>query len=364
MEQADILSDRRQESPVIRIPHDRLSDLHHYLEAPVLILSTTVGKGNVSVGNAIAKAISDHVKTMHYPIEEFLPEEAVVEDLVRYKFISNHIPFLLKIIYKFSPIYRRKLLRERFLKTTRLNRLREKVESVGARTVIGVSHRPTFWLSVLKERDRADFKLWGVLTEFGETLAWRYIFWEAVDAYVAPLPKSALSYAFSPQLRYFETDPICQPVFRALAGKKGDVNKTLFVFGYWGQVRPSKAAELLDKLLRSLPALHAIVVCGSNERLRKRLHAEFGSEPRVVLYGQMNSIAELLKQCASIVSKPGFSTLVEAHAAKRKIFLIKGMPVAEDHNALYAVRHFDAQWFTVKAFEQWYDNQIATELTR
>ena len=46
-----------------------------------------------------------------------------------------------------------------------------------------------------------------------------------------------------------------------------------------------------------------------------------------------------------MVTKPGIATLLEAHAAGRKIFLVKGIPVSEDNNARYALRHFGAEWF-------------------
>jgi len=60
------------------------------------------------------------------------------------------------------------------------------------------------------------------------------------------------------------------------------------------------------------------------------------------------------KECASIITKPGFSTIVEAHAAKRTLFLLKGMPVAEDHNAKYAISHYDAQWYNLRVFKNWH----------
>jgi len=65
------------------------------------------------------------------------------------------------------------------------------------------------------------------------------------------------------------------------------------------------------------------------------------------------SLHPLLRVCASVVTKPGISTLLEAHAAGRKIFLLKGMPVAEDNNARYAVERMGAEWFTLEGFLKW-----------
>jgi hypothetical protein len=60
-----------------------------------------------------------------------------------------------------------------------------------------------------------------------------------------------------------------------------------------------------------------------------------------------------MRECAVLVTKPGISTLLEAHAAGRKIFLLRGMPVAEDNNARFAIRHFGAEWFHVDALCRW-----------
>jgi UDP-N-acetylglucosamine:LPS N-acetylglucosamine transferase len=65
------------------------------------------------------------------------------------------------------------------------------------------------------------------------------------------------------------------------------------------------------------------------------------------------SLAPLLREAGCVVTKPGISTLLEAHAAGRKIFLVRGIPVAEDNNARYAARHFGAEWFEPGAFRRW-----------
>ena len=97
-------------------------------------------------------------------------------------------------------------------------------------------------------------------------------------------------------------------------------------------------------------------VCGENQKLYARLHKKFRDNPAVILHGRLDSLAGLMSECASVISKPGISTIVEARAARRALFLLKGMPVAEDNNARYAIKHFNAQWFSVKRFIAWHNN--------
>jgi hypothetical protein len=62
-----------------------------------------------------------------------------------------------------------------------------------------------------------------------------------------------------------------------------------------------------------------------------------------------------MRQCGSVITKPGASTLLEAHAAARQIFLLPGMPVAEDNNARYARKAFQALDFSPDVFRRWLD---------
>ena len=91
-------------------------------------------------------------------------------------------------------------------------------------------------------------------------------------------------------------------------------------------------------------------------KLRDRMSRIF-DQSRVVCYGQMSSLVGLMSECGSVITKPGISSLLEARAARRKIFLLPGLPIAERHNADYALRHFDAVWFQPRVFERW----LATE---
>jgi UDP-N-acetylglucosamine:LPS N-acetylglucosamine transferase len=114
----------------------------------------------------------------------------------------------------------------------------------------------------------------------------------------------------------------------------------------------------LQKTVRDLLStglgLKIHVVCGENEAVLQKLNEEFGNEARVRVYGKVESLAPLMELCGSVITKPGISTLLEAQAAARKIFLLPGMPVAEDNNARFARKEFQAVDFTTDAFGEWY----------
>ena len=95
-----------------------------------MVLSTFVGRGMYYIGEAVKERFSDNSKVYHFPIEDFLPEKAVNEDLRRYKLISNKFRFLLYIIYNFPLFYYRKYLREKIFDKTDLGYLASKIEEL------------------------------------------------------------------------------------------------------------------------------------------------------------------------------------------------------------------------------------------
>ena len=222
-------------------------------EPPILIVSTIAGHGIYSIGEAIKERIVHTDEIYHAALEDMLPANALHEDYKRYNYISNHLPFLLNLIYRVPIFYCRKLLREKYLKVTDLNKIKEKIDSLGIKTVLCASHRPAFWLSCLKSQSNMKFKLWGMLSEFGRNLGWKYIFWEVMDGYLSPVERQLLDFPFPRKLRYIKTEPPCKREYCTLTQIKGDKNKILFVAGYWGQIFAKKAERILKSLLEEFP---------------------------------------------------------------------------------------------------------------
>src|SRR5262249_25083897 len=153
------------------------------LEPPVLIISTVVGRGMFTLGEAVRERMADPSTVQHVAVEDHLPRSAVDEDLRRYKWISNHVPFLLSMIYTIPLFYYRKYVREMWNNRSDLRPLKDKIVAVKPRTVLCVSHRPAFWVSNLKRREGMNFQLWGLLGEYGSTLGWKYLPWKEINGF-------------------------------------------------------------------------------------------------------------------------------------------------------------------------------------
>jgi len=328
-----------------------IEDLSEHFEPPILIVSTVVGRGMYAIGEAIRQRLGDKESVHHIPVEEFVSPEVVNEDLERYKFILNNCSVLLHLVYRVPLFYYRKYLTEKLFNAAQLGRLGENIEALGAKTVICVSHRPTFWVSNLKRRERLGFSLWGVLGEYGKNLGWKYQFWEQIDGFLSPVGRQALGFRLPSHVRLMNINLPAKQEYRDIAGIEGEVNSVLLVCGFWGN---GPIATVAEKLTRISPDLKIHAVCGENQKAFEQLQRLCRRNARIRAYGVTPSLAPLIKECASVVTKPGISTLLESHAARRKIFLLKGVPVAEDHNARFAIEHFGAERFEVNTFARWH----------
>jgi UDP-N-acetylglucosamine:LPS N-acetylglucosamine transferase len=329
----------------------KIAELATTFAPPLLIVSTQVGRGAYVLGEAIQQQLALLPEVHHRPIEDLVSASIINEDVKRYRFISMHAPWLLYFIYKVPIFYYRKYLREKFFRRADLHKLRDAIESLKVRTVLCVSHRPAFWVSALKRREGWDFAIWGVGVEFGKNLGWRYQFWEQIDGLLSPVSRQATGVELPAHVRFIEVELPVRAGFRELAEHPGSPDAVLLLCGAWGQGPLLSIAELLANALPSL-TIHAL--CGDNGKLYAAILRRFGNSPSVRAYRTIPTLHPLLRACASVVTKPGLGTILEAHAAGRKIFLLKGMPVAEDNNAHYALEQMRAEWFTLERFLRWY----------
>ncbi|MBN2489634.1 MAG: hypothetical protein JXQ29_02150 [Planctomycetes bacterium] len=335
------------------MPDDATSDWAEVLatfEPPVLILSTAVGRGMYSLGEAVRERFAAPDQVHHIAVEERLPAGAVAEDLKRYRFLSTRLTPLLYLVYTCPLFYYRKLARERWFHAADLSALEATIGALGIRTVLCISHRAAFWASSLKWRRSLDVALWDLLGEYGNNLGYRFLFWEAIDGFLSPLARSALRLRLPDHVRFMKVALPARRAFVELAATAGDRRTVLLVSGYWGQ---GPLAAVLRGLRQTVAHLTVHVVCGDDRRQRERVRRVAGDGADVRIHGAVDSLAPLMAQCGSVITKPGISTLVEAHAARRKIFLLRGMPVAEANNARFAVQHFDATWYTPARWREW-----------
>lgn len=334
--------------------NQQLSDLISHSHGPFLIVSSRVGRGNYSIGLALLEQLEKGgCDVQHIVLEDYLPRRAVVEDLQHYRFISNHLRPLLHIIYRVGFFYRRKYLRELLLKRQAdYQKIDQLIKAGGFRSVIAISHRPAFWISIYKTISASHFLLAGVLTEYGPSLAWRYIAWDQMNTFFSPVSRKALPDLDSRCPHFHHIQLPVRNCYCAARTLKLTRNSLLVTAGFWGQISTRSMKQLLKEIV-SLTERPVIVVCGDNVKLYTEISAWANNQEQIQVLGAEENLAAHMTRACAIVTKPGMSTILEATFMDIKTFLIKGMPVAEEHNANYAIEHFGAEWYSKQRFAAW-----------
>ena len=95
---------------------------------------------------------------------------------------------------------------------------------------------------------------------------------------------------------------------------------------------------LTDRLAILEPPMHLLVVCGTNETLKKRLESKHRDRAHVRLYGFVNNIHELMAACDLVVGKGGGLTVTESLAMSKPMVLIGAVPGQETRNVQVAAK--------------------------
>lgn len=317
------------------------------LKDPILILSSSTGLGNYSLGEAI-KEETESLNVIHKIIEEFLDYKYVEEDFRRYYKICKNYPWLLYFIYRLPVNYYFKYLREMYNKVNNL-KLKNYLFENKINTVIVTNHRSAFWVSSLKNKLNLRVNLIAFISDYYLSPGWKYVFHKQINKYYGPIELNKI-----PKLIKYKYEKIDLPVLRKykeIKESEGDSNNVLVTGGGWGLGDILNTTHLL---LENVKNLNIYVVCGNNECLYHKLKKADCSN-RLFVYEKLDSLYELMKKCKSVITRPSALTITEAFLARRKIFLLNGLPLIEENNALYSIKHFNATKFSIDSFLGWYD---------
>lgn len=132
-----------------------------------------------------------------------------------------------------------------------------------------------------------------------------------------------------------------QPLDKAEArkelGLKEAVRYALVAGGSMGAGSLDKLLSELYKTAAALPATELIVICGSNKPLFERLKQQYGE--KIHLVGQTEKMAEYMRACDVMFTKPGGLTSTEAAVIGIPLVHITPIPGCETKNRAYFEKH-------------------------
>lgn len=113
---------------------------------------------------------------------------------------------------------------------------------------------------------------------------------------------------------------------------------TILIMGGGQGLGPIKT--IVRSLEKVKPDIQEIVIAGSNRKLYDSLKKKIKKyQKRVLIFGYVNNINELMDISSIIITKPGGITTAEALAKRLPMIIIKPIPGQEENNTLYLTRN-------------------------
>ena len=97
--------------------------------------------------------------------------------------------------------------------------------------------------------------------------------------------------------------------------------------------------ELPARLLEMEPSAQVVVVCGTNDELRKGLEGRYAQDRRVHPLGYVKHMSTLLDACDVVLTKPGGLTSTEVAAKRIPLVHMPAIPGFESRNAVFFASH-------------------------
>ena len=121
---------------------------------------------------------------------------------------------------------------------------------------------------------------------------------------------------------------------------KKDYNVDLSVLLMGGSMGSSQLEKALQSLITTEHYLKIIVVCGNNEKMKKRIEKlveEDNGAKKIEIYGYVEHIPELMDKADVIITKPGGLTTTESIIKNIPMIVPYYIPGQEEENADFLV---------------------------
>lgn len=345
----------------------------------IAILHATAGSGHKRAAQALAKAFSTlapgvlvrEVDTLVFASRLYRGTYAA-----SYNTMAARAPRLWGVLYRSwasAPVNRGTAPVRLALDRLNLRRLGRVIERERPDAIVCTHFLPIEALSHARGSGKLQAPLYCVITDFTAHPFWAF---KNVDRYFVAGEKVAEELArhgvprTSIQVTGIPVDPrfaiaVGCDAARGALGLPTD-RPMVLVMGGGSGVGP--LAELAERLARLAVTPSVVVVCGTNERLRREVMAlasaatdrTMGTNPapRIVAYGFTDQVDTLLEACDVVVSKAGGLTCSEALIKGAPLVIYKPTPGQEVQNAEYlesggAARHADSIDDVVTVVERW-----------
>lgn len=308
----------------------------------VLILTITAGQGHNSTAKAICKCLeSEGASTQTLDVGYYYSKLVghTIED--GYILSVENAKHLYRRVYRHleqRPAGRASLMR--LANRMICRKLRKYIDNYDPDVIICTHVFPAMILQAINRTRPIQAHMIGILTDFAF-----HPYWEestCLDEVIVTgdmlIPLALRKGYRAAQIRPLGipinprfSETVSQAEAKERMGLSAELPVVLVMGGSMGYGHMTKTVETLD---RAASEFQIVVVCGSNEEMKKKVD-ELCTRKPIVTFGFTTEIPTLMDAATVIVTKPGGLTSSEALAKGLPMIIVNPIPGQEERNAEY-----------------------------
>lgn len=317
----------------------------------ILIVTASVGSGHEKAAAAVEQGLRDRFPDAEISIVDFMSSEvSSIHYFTKQCYLAmlNMVPYLYECMYNFTASPRKGGAIQAMTAAAMANAMKKLIRKYDPQMIFCTHPFPTEAVSHLSDKWRSRFKSAALITDYSVHQMWvcRNIdmYFVAHSAMVRALAAYGISRAMDcgiPVDKKFYVNFHKEKLRRQL-GLESDLPTILMMGGGLGLGGMDQA---LDQLEQVTITMQVLVVGGRNHELVKKVQNRAEeSRHRLVAFGYVDNVHELMAAADLLVSKPGGITLTEAMTSGIPMLLHQPIPGPESDNARYMSDHGIARW--------------------
>ena len=318
----------------------------------ILILYGSYGGGHLSAAKTLQTYFQENYQDVNVEIIdciEYINKHLNKVSTEAYKEFAKKMPWVWKRVYNKS-----KSGALAFLSTTNNKilslKLKKLLEEEKPDLVISTHPFATTMCAYLKEKEKVNFKLATILTDYHIHPQWLVLNLYNDVYFVAneQMKMDMISYNIDDDKIFVSGIPISERFLEPKNKKEIfdyfelDENKRTLLFFAGGEFGLGRNTTfiLFRAFIRLFPDMQIVAISGKNKNMNekfKKIIDQTNAHDRVKLLEYTDKVPELMYIATAIVTKPGGLTVSEALASKKPLILINPIPGQEEENAQFLV---------------------------
>ncbi|MBR3512591.1 MAG: glycosyltransferase [Clostridia bacterium] len=318
----------------------------------ILILYGSYGGGHLSAAKTLQTYFQENYQDVNVEIIdciEYINKHLNKVSTEAYKEFAKKMPWVWKRVYNKS-----KSGALAFLSTTNNKilslKLKKLLEEEKPDLVISTHPFATTMCAYLKEKEKVNFKLATILTDYHIHPQWLVLNLYNDVYFVAneQMKMDMISYNIDDDKIFVSGIPISKrflepknktEIFNSFGLDENKKTLLFFAGGEFGLGR-NTTFLLFRTFIRLFPDMQIVAISGKNKNMKAKFEKiidQTNSSNRVKLLEYTDKVPELMYIATAIVTKPGGLTVSEALASKKPLILINPIPGQEEENAQFLV---------------------------